>query len=111
MPKCRKCGVRSSKSEWHLGNLDSVIAGMVAAGRLATVGVAALILNSHLSLYKNLAGRKSRKGGVCPMCSAIHVRCPDCEALHYVTASSMGSLMKCRKKDCKTKFYFVPTGS
>lgn len=92
-----------------MGNLDSVVAGMVAAGRIATFGLAALIVNSHLSLYKNLAGRKSRKGGVCPSCSAIHVRCPDCEALHYVTASSMGSRMTCRK--CPTKFYFVPTGS
>ena len=109
VPKCRKCGVKSSKSEWSLGNVDTLVAGLVAAGRIATVGVVALILNSHLSQYKNLAGRKSRKGGVSPCCGAIHVRCPDCEALHYVTASSMGSRMKCRK--CDTKFYFVPTGS
>lgn len=109
MPTCQKCGEKASKSEWNLGDLNAVGTSLVAAGRVLVVGIPALITNSHLLLGKNLAGRKSRKGGVCPYCSAIHIKCPDCGALHYVTASSMGSKMRCRK--CGTKFYFVPTGS
>jgi len=107
--KCRKCKTDSPKSEWKIGSVEQLIAVILAAPRIYAVGLPAMALNAWTGKYRNLAGRKSRKGGICPNCNAIHILCPDCEARHYVRASEMGSKISCRK--CSTKFYFVPTGS
>jgi hypothetical protein len=112
MRKCVKCGHRAPDSEWKpLESGEGFVSAMLAVPRMAIVGLPAMIWNSTASGYRNLSGRKSRKGGLCPSCNAMHVMCPDCQTLHYVRASELGTKLRCRSSDCRTDFYYVPTGA